>query len=144
MDAEDLDVRRLTRRTRVHAAVGRRFVRSVRGGARREQLRERLTPFFEEHDVLLTPALARRGPAAAAWHERGWLRNLLVNTTYSPLTPPWNLTGWPALSVPFGTLPSGAPGAVQLVGRPGSELDLLALAGQLEELHPWRRTAPLG
>ncbi len=141
VDAEDLDVRRLTRRTRVHAAVGRRFVRSVRGGARREQLRERLTPFFEEHDVLLTPALARRGPAAAAWHERGWLRNLLVNTTYSPLTPPWNLTGWPALSVPFGTLPSGAPGAVQLVGRPGSELDLLALAGQLEELHPWRRTA---
>ncbi|MFG2385305.1 amidase [Streptomyces avermitilis] len=143
VDAEDLDVRRLTRRTRVHAAVGRRFVRSVRGGVRREQLRERLTPFFEEHDVLLTPALARRGPAAAAWHERGWLRNLLVNTTYSPLTPPWNLTGWAALSVPFGTLPSGAPGAVQLVGRPGSELDLLAVAGQLEELHPWRRTAPL-
>jgi amidase len=144
VDAEELDPRRLTRRTRVHAAVGRRFLHGVRTGDRREQLRRRLEPFFAEHDILLTPALARRGPAAAAWHERGWLRNLLANTNYSPLTPPWNLTGWPAMSVPFGTLPSGAPCAVQLVGRPGSELDLLALAGQLEKLHPWQRTAPLG
>ncbi|MFJ4930709.1 amidase [Streptomyces sp. NPDC088736] len=143
VDAADLDPRRLTRRTRAHAAVGRRFVTGVRTGERREQLRARLTPFFEEHDVLLTPALARRGPAAAAWHERGWLRNLLANTNYSPLTPPWNLTGWPAMAVPFGTLPGGAPCAVQLVGRPGSEAELLELAGQLEELRPWTRTAPL-
>ncbi|WP_405877916.1 amidase family protein [Streptomyces sp. NBC_01136] len=143
VDAEDLDPRRLARRTRVHAAVGRRFVAGVRTGERREQLRRRLEPFFAEHDVLLTPALARRGPAAGPWHERGWLRNVLANTNYSPLTPPWNLTGWPAMAVPFGTLPSGAPCAVQLVGRPGSELELLELAGQLEELRPWRRTAPL-
>ncbi|TPQ18114.1 amidase [Streptomyces sporangiiformans] len=143
VDAEDLDRRALTRRTRVHAAVGRRFVGSVREGARREQLRRRMEPFFAEHEVLLTPALARRGPAAAAWHDRGWLRNLLANTNYSPLTPPWNLTGWPAMSVPFGALPSGAPCAVQLVGRPGAEADLLELAGQLEQLRPWRRTAPL-
>ncbi|MDQ1034592.1 amidase [Streptomyces sp. V3I8] len=144
MDAEGLDPRRLTRRTRVHAGVGRRFVDSVRTGVRRQQLRERLAPFFEEHEVLLTPALARRGPAAAQWHKRGWLPNLLVNTNYSPFTPPWNLTGWPAMVVPFGTLPSGLPGAVQLVGRPGSETVLLGLAAQLEELRPWTRTAPLG
>ncbi|MDX3712337.1 amidase [Streptomyces europaeiscabiei] len=144
VDAEGLDPTLLTRRTRVHAAVGRRFVKGVRTGDRREQLRRRLEPFFAEHDVLLTPALARRGPAAANWHERGWLRNLLVNTNYSPLTPPWNLTGWPAMSVPFGTLPSGTPCAVQLVGRPGSEAELLEVAGRLEKLNPWRRTAPIG
>ncbi|MFF6785326.1 amidase family protein [Streptomyces sp. NPDC012510] len=144
VDAEGLDPKLLARRTRVHAAVGRRLLKGVRAGDHRERLRRRLEPFFAEHDVLLTPALARRGPAAANWHERGWLRNLLVNTACSPLTPPWNLTGWPALSVPFGTLPSGAPCAVQLVGRPGSELELLEVAGRLEELHPWRRTAPIG
>ncbi|MGW0711276.1 amidase [Streptomyces sp. NPDC002643] len=144
VDAGDLDPRRLARRTRVHAAVGRRFLNGVRKGDRREQLRRRMEPFFAEHDILLTPALARRGPAAANWHERGWLRNLLVNTTYSPLTPPWNLTGWPAMSVPFDTLPSGAPCAIQLVGRPGTELELLELAGQLERLHPWQRTASIG
>ncbi|MHB9855106.1 amidase [Streptomyces krungchingensis] len=143
VDAEDLDPRRLTRRTRVHAAVGRRFVAGVRTSGRREELRRRLEPFFEEHDVLLTPALARRGPAAAAWHERGWLRNLVANSACSPMTPPWNLTGWPAMSVPFGTLPGGAPCAVQLVGRPGSEALLLDLAGRLEQARPWRRTAPV-
>ncbi|MEU6370668.1 amidase [Streptomyces sp. NPDC046931] len=143
VDAEGLDPRRLSRRTRVHAAVGRRFVKGVRSGGRREQLRRHLEPFFAGHDVLLTPALARRGPAAAAWHERGWLRNLLANTTYSPMTPPWNLTGWPAMAVPFGTLPSGAPCAVQLAGRPGSETALLEVAAQLEALRPWQRTAPL-
>ncbi|WP_328492558.1 amidase family protein [Streptomyces sp. NBC_00414] len=144
VDSEGLDPRRLARRTRVHARVGRRFVDSVRTGVRRQQLRERFAPFFAEHDVLLTPALARRGPAAADWHKRGWLRNVLVNTNCSPLTPPWNLTGWPAMVVPFGELPSGMPGAVQLVGRPGSEGALLELAGQLEGLRPWTRNAPLG
>lgn len=103
---------------------------------------KRLEPFFAEHEVLLTPALARRGPAAAPWHERGRLRNVVGNSACSPLTPPWNLTGWPALSVPFGELPGGAPTAVQLVGLPGSEGTLLALAARLEELRPWRRTAP--
>lgn len=143
VDAEDLDPRRLARRTRVHATVGRHFVTGVRTGARREELRARLAPFFAQHDVLLTPALARRSPAAAAWHERGWVRNMLANTAYSPMTPPWNLTGWPAMTVPFGTLPGGAPCAVQLVGRPGSEAVLLDVAAQLEVLNPWRRTARL-
>ncbi|MEU9913884.1 amidase family protein [Streptomyces sp. NPDC051001] len=142
-DAQGLDPRQLTRRTRVHAAVGRRFVKGVRTGTSREALRRRLEPFFEEYDVLLTPALARRSPKSVPWHERGWLRNVLANTNYSPLTPPWNLTGWPAMSVPFGKLPSGAPTAVQLVGRPGSEAALLEVAEQLEKLHPWERTAPL-
>ncbi|WP_030674176.1 amidase [Streptomyces cellulosae] len=142
-DAQGLDRRQLARRTRVHAAVGRRFAKSVRTGEGRQALRRRLEPFFEEYDVLLTPALARRSPRSAPWHERGWLRNVLANTNYSPMTPPWNLTGWPAMSVPFGLLPSGAPCAVQLVGRPGSEADLLEVAAQLEERRPWERTAPM-
>ncbi|MGW1893653.1 amidase [Streptomyces sp. NPDC002004] len=144
VDAQDLDHRLLAPRTRRHAAVGRHLVRTVSGGERRTALRTALEPFFAEHDVLLTPALARPGPAAVTWHRRGWLRNLLANTRYSPLTPPWNLTGWPAMVVPFGSLPSGAPCAVQLVTRPGGEARLLGLAAQLEAARPWERTAPVG
>ncbi|MFH9671025.1 amidase [Streptomyces sp. NPDC017405] len=143
VDAAAYDRTRLSRRTRVHAAVGRRFEPAVRTGAARDRLRARLTPFLTEYDVLLTPALARRSPQAGPWHERGWLRNVLANSVYAPFTPPWNLTGWPAMSVPVGTLPSGAPCAVQLVGRPGTESVLLGVAAQLEELSPWRRTAPV-
>ncbi|MFD0318677.1 amidase [Streptomyces flavalbus] len=143
VDARGLDPRLLARRTRVHAAVGRRFVDRAREGRARTALRERVEPFFGAYDVLLTPALARRAPRAADWHERGWLRNLVADSAYSPFTPPWNLTGWPALVVPVGTLPSGAPAAVQLVGRPGSEAALLGLAAGIERARPWRRTAPL-
>ncbi|WP_258565585.1 amidase family protein, partial [Streptomyces sp. WELS2] len=87
--------------------------------------------------------LARRSPEAGPWHERGWLRNVLANSAYSPFTPPWNLTGWPAMSVPVGALPSGAPCAVQLVGRPGTESLLLGVAEELAQLVPWPRTAGL-
>ncbi|MFB7747182.1 amidase [Streptomyces sp. NPDC056132] len=142
-DAEGLDPRLLAPRTRRHAQVGRLAGRlGMLRGDHRAALNERLEPFFAEYDVLLTPALARPGPAADAWHERGWLANMLANTACSPMTPPWNLSGRPALAMPFGSLPSGLPGSVQLVGRPGSEHQLLDLAAELEALHPWRRTAP--
>ncbi|HET9380493.1 MAG TPA: amidase [Streptomyces sp.] len=143
VDAAGLDRRLLARRTRVHARIGRNFTGRVSTGRSRDRLRERLRPFLTEYDVLLTPALARRSPVAGQWHERGWLRNVAANTAYSPLTPPWNLTGWPAMSVPFGTLPSGAPCAVQVVALPGREATLLRVATRLEALRPWRRTAPL-
>ncbi|MEV5937467.1 amidase [Streptomyces sp. NPDC051994] len=142
-DAEGLDPRLLAPRTRRHAAVGRFAGRlGLLRTDHRAALNKRLDPFFAEYDILLTPALARRGPAAAAWHERGWLANVLVNTACSPMTPPWNLSGLPALAMPFGTLATGLPGSVQLVGRPGSEGQLLDLASQLEELCPWERIAP--
>ena len=44
--------------------------------------------------------------------------------------------------VPVGVRPDGLPVAVQLVGPPGSELLLLAVAGQFELAAPWRRHAP--
>lgn len=142
-DTDGLDRALLAPRTRRHAALGARCVRGVERGERREQLRGRLEPFFARHEVLLTPALARRGPHAGPWHERGWLRNLVADTRCSPLTPVWNLTGRPALSLPFGYLASGAPCAVQLVGSPGEERQLLDVAAALEEQRPWQRIAPL-
>ena len=47
-----------------------------------------------------------------------------------------------AMVVPMGVRTDGLPVAVQLVGPPGSELRLLAVAGQLEEASPWLRHAP--
>jgi amidase len=44
--------------------------------------------------------------------------------------------------VPVGKRPDGMPAAVQLVGPPGSELTLLAVAGQFEMAAPWQRHAP--
>ncbi|MCM2576792.1 amidase [Streptomyces meridianus] len=142
-DAEGLDPQLLTPRTRRHAAVGRFAARTpLLGNGTRERLRERLAPFFARYDALVLPALARRAPAAEPWHTRSWLRNLASNTFFSPFTPVWNLAGWPALALPFGTLPGGAPCSVQLVAPPGGEDLLLGLATAIESGRPWERTAP--
>lgn len=144
-DAAGLDARLLAPRTRRHAALGRFLARtSLLRTDYRARLRERLAPFFEQYDVLLTPALARDVPAARAWNRRGWAVNVLTNSRFSPFTPPWNLAAWPAAAVPFGADPgSGLPRAVQLVALPGGEERLLSVAADLERLRPWPRTAPL-
>jgi amidase len=133
----------LARRTRRHAAVGRAMARA---GFPRERSqvkwRQRAERFFADHDVLITPTLSQQPVEAREWSQRGWLANLWSNARYAPFAAPWNLAGWPAMSVPAGLSPTGMPLAVQLVGRPGSEATLLAVAAQLEQLRPWPRTAP--
>lgn len=142
LDARTLPNRdRLQVRTARHAAAGRL---ALRLGFPRERgraaWRRRAEGFFADHDVLLTPALAQSPPLSRSWSERGWLANLWSNARYAPFAAPWNLAGWPAMTVPAGLGPEGTPLAVQLVARPGGEDVLLALAAQLEQLRPWRRT----
>ena len=142
-DAESYGRDKLQTSIRRHADVGRFLDR--RGWVvdeSREQWRERLRPFFDEYDVLLTPALARPPIRAVRWGARGWLTNVAVNATYAPYTHPWNLAGYPALAVPHGRHPIGVPLAVQLVAPSGGEALLLSVARQLEALAPWPRVAP--
>ena len=80
---------------------------------------------------------------ARAWAQLGWLANVWSNARYAPFAAPWNLAGWPAMTVPAGLDPDGLPVAVQLVAPPGGEARLLAVAAQLERARPWPRTAPL-
>jgi amidase len=139
------DPSKLAARTRRHAALGKwlratRMLRDPNGGARTQWI-ARAERFFADHDVLLTPALAQPPIRACAWSERGWLTNVTSNVRYAPFAAPWNVAGWPAMTVPAGLDPEGLPLAVQLVGRPGSEGTLLGVAAQLERLRPWPRTA---
>ena len=50
----------------------------------------------------------------------------------------WNVTGQPALSLPLGQTGDGFPVGVQLVGPPGGEPLLLAVAAQLESAVGWQ------
>lgn len=131
------------RRVARHAAAGRAAERlGLVRDAGRDHWRAAATAFFADHDVLVTPALARPPLAAVRWGRRSWTANLLSNSRYAPFAAPWNLAGWPAMTVPAGLHPNGTPVAVQLVAPPGGEARLLRLAAQLERLQPWARTAP--
>lgn len=50
----------------------------------------------------------------------------------TPLTSPINGAGLAALAIPDGPAGDGLPVGVQIIGPPGSDLRLLALAEQLE------------
>lgn len=141
-DAEPFDLEELQRRTRRHVLLGRRAERFVRE-ADRQRWRDRVLGWFDSggHDLLVTPMLAGAPPRAEMWSRRGWRGNLLGSLRYAPYAAPWNVAGLPAIAVPAGTRRDGLPAAVQIVGPPGSEELLLAVAGQLEQAAPWRTHA---
>ena len=145
VEAAGLEVSTLQPRNRRHIEIGERAWR--RGLVRdedREAWRERCLDWFTDgrFDVLVTPALAAAPPRAVAWSARSWAANMAANVRYAPYAAPWNIAGFPAVAVPAGVREDGLPSGVQLVGPPGSELVLLALAGQFEQVAPWRRHAP--
>jgi amidase len=49
----------------------------------------------------------------------------------------WGVTGQPAISLPIHQTADGVPVGVQLIGPPGRDDLLLALAAQLEESIGW-------
>lgn len=108
--------------------------------ADRERLRAALAPFWERHDVLVTPTLAQPCPPACCYGNLSWPRSVVTALRFSPMTSVWNLAGYPAASVPVPA--DGLPRAVQLVTTPGREDLLLSLAAQLEKARPWPRHAP--
>jgi amidase len=144
-EAAGLDVATLQPRNRRHIAFGARLRdTSLVRDEDRAAWRERCRDWFADRrfDVFVTPALATAPPVAADWHSRSWQANLLSCMRYAPYAAAWNIAGFPAMVVPAGVRRDGLPAAVQLVGRPGTEMLLLAVAGQIEAAAPWRRHAP--
>jgi amidase len=143
-DADGLDAGALEGRTRAEARVGR-LLRRLRTAPTRPPARvlSRYLAWFGDHDVLLSPTLAQPPLRVGAYRGKGLARTVLGLTAYMPFSPPLNLVGFPAASVPAGTSADGLPLGVQLAAAPGGEALLLSLARQLETLRPWPRHAPL-
>jgi amidase len=144
LDARLLPTRsELAARTRRHSQLGALALRAgfPKDGSQQAWQR-RAEQFFSAYDVLVTPALAQPPLKAIGWADRSWLANMVANFAFAPFTAPWNLAGWPAMTVPAGIGATGLPVAVQLIAKPGGEGRLLSVAQQLEQLRPWPRVAP--
>ena len=106
--------------------------------ARRSQtiLRRQFEQFFEQYDLLLTPAT----PVAAPLIEGpDAVEQARLLTRY---TAPFNLTGLPALSLPCGFTRQGLPIGLQLVARPWAEATLLRAAQAYEQATAWHTRIP--
>jgi amidase len=104
--------------------------------------------FFTDHDVLVTPVLAQPPLEIGALDpEEGEepIAMLVKSSNFVPFTPPANVTGQPAISLPLAQSESGLPIGVQFIGGHGGDATLLSLAAQLEQAWPWSdRRPPVG
>jgi amidase len=62
---------------------------------------------------------------------------------FSALVRLWNVTGQPAVSLPLHETSDGVPVGVQLVGPPGRDDLLIAVAAQIEAAAGWVPRAPM-
>jgi amidase len=134
---------RLEPRTKGFVRMGRPYLPLI-DRIRRDEARhvERIGRLFEDHDVLLTPTIAKPPVDVGEWAGHGAVRTFLGLLRAYPFTGIWNATGQPAAAVPMGFTGEGLPQSVQLVGRPDGEGTLLSLAGQIEAERPWGDRRP--
>ncbi|MET3918530.1 amidase [Variovorax sp. OAS795] len=103
--------------------------------------------WFSRMDVLLTPTLPHL-PGSLGTYSEGAERMSGLEWTarvfrHTPFTPPANVAGTPAMSVPMVVAPgSGLPIGIQFTAGFAKDDLLLRLAGQLEQSRPWRARRP--
>ncbi len=93
--------------------------------------------WFQDFDFFLAPVMARTAPRCDEQRRlddgRPWPGSFL---------PIFNTAGNPAASVPLGFHSNGLPLAVQIAGRSGDDVGLLALSAAIEAARPWAETWP--
>lgn len=138
------DTSQLDHRTLEAARLGRWLGGPVlrAGRALEAPMRLQVGRIFRRFDVVLAPATARPAmPVGALDGLSGWKTDQKM-TSYCPYTWPWNVTGWPGVSVPAGLTAGGLPVGAQLLGPACSEPRLIALAAQLEQAERWHERRP--
>ncbi|HXO39658.1 MAG TPA: amidase [Candidatus Acidoferrum sp.] len=106
------------------------------------QQRRRILQLFERVDLLLTPTTPVLAPAFSELQATpDQLRNkemiMLRNTR------PFNVYGLPSLSLNCGFSKSGLPIGLQIMGAPGAEGAVLALAHAFQKQNDWHKQRPV-
>ena len=144
LTAHEIDRARLEPRTRVHARMGRLLSGAPLRAARAAELplRRRMGAIFDRADLVLTPATAAPPPRIGQLKGRGYWATSTAASATCPFAWPWNVVGWPAISVPAGFTAAGLPIGAQLVAPAEGEARLLSLAAQLEDARRWHEQRP--
>jgi aspartyl-tRNA(Asn)/glutamyl-tRNA(Gln) amidotransferase subunit A len=110
----------------------------------RARLNNQLADFFEKYDLLLTPTLSFEAiDARGGWPVEVDGKPLAHPLHVVPFTPPFNISGHPAISVRCGFSDNDLPIGLQIVG-PRHRDDLVLQAGYaFEQARPWNDRWPV-
>ena len=108
---------------------------------KRYDLREKLRLFFEDFDLLLSPATPTAAFDVGMNTPPSLLDRNIVSWVY--YTYPFNLTGQPAASIPAGFTKEGLPVGLQMVSKINAETDIFRAAAAFEQVRPWADRYPL-
>jgi amidase len=96
----------------------------------------RIQAGWARDEVLLTPTLTRLPAPVGGMQSQAGVTDDAGR--FSALVRIWNVTGQPAISLPFAETGAGVPVGVQLVGAHGCDDVLLGVAAQLEAAAGWK------
>jgi aspartyl-tRNA(Asn)/glutamyl-tRNA(Gln) amidotransferase subunit A len=100
----------------------------------RYALRDKLRPFFQRYDILLSPVLPVTSLDTGKNVPDHFADRDLVSWVY--YTYPFNLTGQPAATVCAGIAADGMPVGLQIVGRMFDEVSVIRAAAAYERTQP--------
>jgi aspartyl-tRNA(Asn)/glutamyl-tRNA(Gln) amidotransferase subunit A len=99
-------------------------------------LRHQYNRFFDDFDILLTPTTPVAAPPIDGPDA------VEQATRLTRFTAPFNITGFPALSIPCGFTEGGLPIGLQIVSRPWSEAAVLQAGYAYEQATEWHKQKP--
>jgi aspartyl-tRNA(Asn)/glutamyl-tRNA(Gln) amidotransferase subunit A len=111
----------------------------VKAQKMRRQLADNIDNLFRQTDFLICPTMRVPAPPVGASRISIGEQTYALHTAVTQLTLPFNLTGLPGISVPWSMTADGVPVGLQIVGRRGSDWQVLAAAERLERLSPWAK-----
>jgi aspartyl-tRNA(Asn)/glutamyl-tRNA(Gln) amidotransferase subunit A len=111
----------------------------VKAQRMRRELVDRIDAAFDRADVLVCATMRTPAPSIGANKVSIGGESFVQHTAVTQLTLPWNLSGLPAVSIPWTRSADGVPICVQVVARRGDDWQALAVAERLERSAPWRR-----
>lgn len=103
----------------------------------RHQVNRMMTEFFEQYDLLLTPATATTAFIAEGPPPQEIAGRTVGPSGFIPFTYPFNFTGHPAASMPAGLSASGLPIGLQAVAPRYADAFLLQVSAVFEAARPW-------
>jgi aspartyl-tRNA(Asn)/glutamyl-tRNA(Gln) amidotransferase subunit A len=114
--------------------LGTDYVKSQRA---RTLLQHNFNEAFKHADVIVSPTLPAFSPRVGeVWVQSGKLRENVIDA-FLRFNIPYDLTGFPAISIPCGFGSTGLPIGLQFAGKAFDEKTILIVANAFEQASSW-------